>query len=62
MGKENKPKESKSQIGFFVSSEVKAMLQSLAMENNRTMSGQLTEMIARDHKKMLSDQSKLLSK
>jgi len=46
----------KTQIGFFVKPEVKAKLQSLSMENNRTMSGQLIEMINCDYKKMLSDQ------
>lgn len=55
------------QIGFFVTPEVKAKLKSLAMENNRTMSSQLTEMINRNYKKMLSaqsraDQSNALSK
>lgn len=50
------------QIGFFVTPEVKAKLQSLSAENSRTMSAQLTEMINRDYKEMLSEQSKLLSK
>jgi len=52
----------KTQIGFFVTHLVKIKLKNLAFENGRTMSGQLTEMINRDHKKMLSDKSKLLSK
>jgi len=54
--------EDKTQIGFFVTHAVKAKLQRLAFEHNRTMSAQMTEMINRDHKKMLSEQSKLLSK
>jgi hypothetical protein len=50
------------QIGFFVKPSVKAKLQSLAMENNRTLSGQLVEMINSEYKKMLKEQSNLLSK
>ena len=44
------------QIGFFVTLDVKQKLQKLAIEHNRTMSGQLTEMINRDYKKFLSAQ------
>ena len=59
--------EDKTQIGFFVTHAVKVKLKSLSLENGRTMSAQLTEMINRDFKKMLSaqlraDQSDALSK
>jgi hypothetical protein len=50
------------QIGFFVTPEVKAKLQKLAIEHNRTMSGQLTEMIVSEFKKMQDEQSNALSK
>jgi hypothetical protein len=54
--------ENKVQVGFFVKPSEKAKLQSLALENNRTMSGQIAHMINASYKKMLSEQSKLLSK
>ena len=50
------------QIGFFVTPDVKIMLQKLAMEHNRTMSGELTEFILSAFKKMQDEQSTALSK
>lgn len=62
----NMANKNKTQIGFFVTQAVKTKLQSLSLEKGRTMSAQLTEMINRDYKKMISaqlraDQSNALS-
>lgn len=54
--------EKKSYLGVNMRETVKAKLLFLANANGRTMSAQITEMINRDYEKMLSAQSKLLSK
>jgi hypothetical protein len=48
--------EDKVQVGFFVKPSEKAKLQSLAMENNRTMSGEIAQLINSAYKKMLAAQ------
>jgi len=55
-------KEAKKQIGFFITQETKVKLQQLSVNNNRTLSGEITNLIESAFNKMLSDQSKLLSK
>lgn len=51
--------EDKVQVGFFIKPSEKAKLQSLAIENNRTMSGQIVYMINSSYKKMLVAQKKM---
>lgn len=48
--------KSKSYLGINITESNKAKLKSLALENGRTMSAQIVEMINRDYKKMLSAQ------
>lgn len=55
-------KEEKKQIGFFITQETKAKLQKLAMEHNRTLSGELTTLIEEALNKMQEEQSNLISK
>lgn len=55
-------KEEKKQIGFFITQETKAKLQQLSMSNNRTLSGELTELIESAFNKMNDEQSQALSK
>lgn len=56
--------EKKEYLGINIAASTKTKLKSLALENGRTMSAQIIEMINRDYKKLQakqSKQSKLLS-
>jgi len=46
--------EKKEYLGINIEASTKTKLKSLALENGRTMSAQIIEMINRDYKKMLS--------
>jgi len=54
--------EGKVQIGFFVKHSTKAKLQKLAMEHNRSLSGELTTLIEEALNKMQDEQSQFLCK
>ena len=55
-------KEEKKQIGFFITQETKVKLQQISMKNNRTLSGELTNLIEYAFNKMMEEESELLSK
>jgi len=52
----------KKQIGFFITQETKVKLQQLSMSNNRTLSGELTNLIEAAFNKMQDEQSQFLCK
>jgi len=55
-------KEEKKQIGFFITQETKVKLKKLSMSNNRTLSGELTNLIEAAFNKMNDEQSQSLGK